>query len=43
MYVPILSDLFSVVPLSATQMMVSIVLVFVAIVGFEVSKLGSGR
>jgi len=43
MYVPILSNLFSVVPLSAAQIMVSVTLVIVTIIGFEISKLGARR
>jgi len=39
MYVPVLNDLFTVVPLNATQIMVSVVLVFLTIVGFAISKL----
>jgi len=38
MLVPILSDLFSVVSLSATQLMVCFVLVLISIAGFEISK-----
>jgi Ca2+-transporting ATPase len=39
LYVPVLSDLFTVVPLSAIQISVSLVLVFVTVAGFEISKL----
>ena len=38
MFVPLLSDLFSVISLSATQLMVCLVLVLVSIAGFEISK-----
>jgi len=43
MYVPILGDLFSVVPLGATEMIICILLVFTTIAGFEISKLSSRR
>jgi Ca2+-transporting ATPase len=43
MYIPVLGDLFSVIPLGATEMTICILLVITAIVGFEISKLNSGR
>jgi Ca2+-transporting ATPase len=43
MYVPILGNLFSVVPLSMTQVLISIVLVCVTVIGFEISKLNSSK
>jgi len=41
MYVPILGDLFSVVSLTATQVMVCLVLVLISIAGFEISKIST--
>jgi len=43
MYVPVLGDLFTVVPLNPTQMLVSLTLVLITIVGFELSKLSTRR
>ena len=43
MYVPVLGDLFSVVPLGVTEIIICIILVFTAIAGFEISKLNSKR
>jgi len=43
MYIPVLSDLFNVVPLNATQMSVSIILVLITVAGFEISKLSPQR
>jgi len=43
MYVPILGDLFSVVPLGITEMIICILLVFTTIAGFEISKMSSRR
>jgi len=43
MYVPVLSDLFTVIPLGITEMVICLILVVVTIVGFEVSKLTSRR
>ncbi|MDR2571989.1 MAG: cation transporting ATPase C-terminal domain-containing protein, partial [Oscillospiraceae bacterium] len=43
MYIPILSDLFTVVPLSPTQIIISIILVFITIIGFEISKIDFRR
>ncbi|MCL2425617.1 MAG: cation-translocating P-type ATPase [Oscillospiraceae bacterium] len=39
MYVPFLGDLFSVVPLSLTQLIICLILVALTIVGFELSKI----
>jgi len=41
MYIPVLSDLFTVASLSATQVMVCLVLVFLTTAGFEISKLNT--
>jgi len=43
MYIPVLSDLFSVVPLGATEMIICFILVFTTIIGFEISKLNARR
>jgi len=43
MYVPLLGDLFSVVPLGATEMIICILLIFTTVAGFEISKLNSRR
>ena len=43
MYVPVLGNLFTVVPLDAIQMVICMILVFVTIGGFELSKLSSRR
>jgi len=43
MYVPLLGDLFSVVPLGATEMIICILLIITTISGFEISKLNSRR
>ena len=43
MYVPVLGELFTVVSLSATQMVICMVLVGISIAGFEISKLSSRR
>ena len=43
MYVPVLGDLFSVAPLGVTEMIICILLVFVSVAGFEISKMGSRR
>jgi len=39
MYVPVLGGLFSVVPLSLTQLLISLILVTLTIIGFEMSKI----
>jgi len=43
MYVPALNDLFTVMPLGATEIIISMLLVFSSIAGFEISKLNSRR
>jgi len=43
MYVPIVGNLFTVVPLDATQLIICMILVLVTIGGFELSKLSSRR
>jgi len=43
MYIPALNDLFTVVPLSIDQVIISVVMVLLAIGGFEISKLNPGR
>jgi len=43
MYIPVLGNLFSVSPLGITDMTVCLILVFGAVIGFEVSKLSSRR
>jgi len=43
MYIPVLGDLFTVIPLGATEMTICILLVITAIAGFEISKLNSRR
>jgi Ca2+-transporting ATPase len=43
MYIPVLGDLFTVIPLAATEMTICILLVITAIAGFEISKLNSRR
>jgi len=43
MYVPIVGNLFSVIPLDAIQATVCSVLVFLAVAGYEISKLNSRR
>jgi magnesium-transporting ATPase (P-type) len=39
MYVPVLNDLFTTVPLSATQFLVCMGMVLVSVIGFEISKI----
>jgi len=43
MYVPLFGELFSVVALSATQIVMCLVLVGITIAGFEISKLSSRK
>ena len=43
MYVPVLNTLFTTVPLSATQVIICLLLVAFSIIGFEVSKMNSGK
>jgi len=43
MYVPVLNDLFSVVALGATEVIICLILVFTTLAGFEISKLNPGR
>jgi len=43
MYIPALGELFTVIPLNATQLVMCLVLVGVTIAGFEISKLNSRR
>jgi len=40
MFVPIIGNLFSVVPLGATEIVISLLLVLTAVAGFEISKIG---
>jgi len=39
MYVPVLSNLFSVVPLNVSQVLISVGFMLISVVGFEISKL----
>ncbi|MCL2661824.1 MAG: calcium-translocating P-type ATPase, PMCA-type [Oscillospiraceae bacterium] len=43
MYIPVLGDLFTVIPLGATELTICILLVITAIAGFEISKISSRR
>ena len=43
MYVPLFGDLFTIVPLGITEMVICLILVLVTIAGFELSKLTSRR
>jgi magnesium-transporting ATPase (P-type) len=43
MYVPVLGGLFTVTPLGVTEMIICVLLVFVTIAGFEISKMSARR
>ncbi|MCL2820501.1 MAG: cation-translocating P-type ATPase [Oscillospiraceae bacterium] len=43
MFVPVIGNLFSVVPLNITEVVICLILVLTAVAGFEISKLSSRR